>query len=612
MFSIRDRPAIQETPPSPPWCSGTISHKPTRLLANAMAAARAVPPMLLVQVVADLYQAGEVVLCRESEEAETDSFDSEVVAKLSTEAEFLVSVSGRQNVSAGAFGAWGGAQRRTLFVGCECGDCSSSWPKLLMPEFVWLSFDKTIPEKLPLRLDSNYLTYEAGANGSWILYENYKVKRGILQRAAVSTWTKKYGVKMRRKELWERRSDLGGTTLTNVMLPFTTWNIIMNDSAPLNGLMPNVLDALAMSLNFSVEWMRPDDGSFGSELESGTWTGIIGDLVNVSADLSSAGLVVTEKRKKVIDFSLTVVEDKFQLYRLSSQKQASHLNVLAFLKIFNVKVWAAALFTTLLIATVAFLSERQIVNENNIVAFSPYLLGVWFPTDGSTNTTDVQGHTKKVLFLCAGLMTYFLVTSYSVDLIAHMTAGSSMDIRDCLDLKKSNAKLFSDEGTVVSDLLQDGLLKNCKQFSTLLDSSCDLSCKVQIFEKEGSSSMAVYYAPELFDSRLSNIPGFPSPAAPVAFAFPKDSELTALFDHHLLKLIQNGVINRVYYHWIASYRERYSSGSSSSATSEVTALSMDQLFFPMLIIGSGMALAVVVSVLEKLYSSPKMEVIGGN
>ena len=349
--------------------------------------------------------------------------------------------------------------------------------------------------------------------------------------------------------------------------------------------------------------MRPDDGSFGSELESGTWTGIIGDLVNVSADLSSAGLVVTEKRKKVIDFSLTVVEDKFQLYRLSSQKQASHLNVLAFLKIFNVKVWAAALFTTLLIATVAFLSERQIVNENNVVAFSPYLLGVWFPTDGSTNTTDVQGHTKKVLFLCAGLMTYFLVTSYSVDLIAHMTAGSSMDIRDCLDLKKSNAKLFSDKGTVVSDLLQDGLLKNCKQFSTLLDSSCDLGCKVQIFEKEGSSSMAVYYAPELFDSRLSNIPGFPSPAAPVAFAFPKNSELTALFDHHLLKLIQNGVINRVYYHWIASYRERYSSGSSSSATSEVTALSMDQLFFPMLIIGSGMALAVVVSVLEKLYST---------
>ena len=565
-------------------------------------AAQAVVPALLIRVIAEMYRVSEVVICTQG--FEEDAFGAEVLA-LSEGAEFIVRTSpGCRIDSCDTSIIDEEALHRTLFVECQCDDCFHS-SNLLMPKFVWLSSSdgRIALRDVPLRLDSNFLTYTLHDNGSWNLHENFKVKLMNLPRVEVAAWTEEHGVKIRREDLWERRSDLEGVMLTNVMLPFTTWNIIKGESPfPLDGLMPNILDTLATSLNFSMQWMLPNDGSWGGEKESGEWTGIIGTLMNGSADFSSAGLVVSQKRKKVIDFSLTVAEDRFYLYHLSSQKFASQLNVLAFLNIFNVLVWVATAVTTFLIAVMAILTDMQ-TGKEELDTFSPYLLGVWFPSKGSTSTADVRSHTRRVLLLCAGLMTFFLSTSFSVDLIAHMTAGSTLNIRGCSDLKKSNAKLFALGGTVMADLLTDGFLSNCQSISVLLDSTCDHDCTLGALKNEASSSIAVYYATELFDSHLANIPGFPSPAAPIAYALTKDSELTGLFDHHLLKLIQNGVLNRLYYHWVASYRERYSAGSFSSS-SEVTALSFDQLFFPMLVMGSGMSAALAVSCFERLYSIP--------
>ena len=48
--------------------------------------------------------------------------------------------------------------------------------------------------------------------------------------------------------------------------------------------------------------MRPPDGSWGTKQEDGSFSGMIGQLVNDEADFSPAGFAVTEERLKVVDY----------------------------------------------------------------------------------------------------------------------------------------------------------------------------------------------------------------------------------------------------------------------------------------------------------------------
>ena len=46
------------------------------------------------------------------------------------------------------------------------------------------------------------------------------------------------------------------------------------------------------------------DGKYGSQnLETGEWTGMVGEILNQEADIIVADLTITQKRQKVIDFT---------------------------------------------------------------------------------------------------------------------------------------------------------------------------------------------------------------------------------------------------------------------------------------------------------------------
>ncbi len=504
-----------------------------------MTALRVLPSLVLYGII-DLYGVSEISLCHQEKEEEEDSWEISAMA-LAREANVWLDAS-QPKISPETLST----KQTTLLTDCIY---SVDSPYSLGPNFVWLIEDKSkiAVNSLPLRLDSNFLTFQFEIKTkSWTIQEHYKVKNGSPQSVTVAKWFSNQSLSITKDNIWERRSNLGGATLTNVMLPWTTWNIIRGDHEPLDGLMPGMLSALANSLNFSMQWRRPADGVFGTEDDQGHWNGIIGELANGSADVSSAGVAITEHRKKAIDFSIIVVEDTFQLYHSSSQEQAPSLNVLAFINIFNALVWVAALAAVLIIVVLAFSSEKKLDGEED--AFGPHLLGIWFPTKTSTNPEDVRGHSRRILFFCGGALTYFLTTAYGVDLIVHMTAGKSSTISDCSSLERNEAKMYTMGGTVVSDLLSDGILRDCKAIASFLEPDCGLDCTLEILDGEKSSN-SYFYAPEILDPRLSSVPGFPSPVTPAAFALGKDSELTSLFDHHLLRLIQGRISQSLTLSW---------------------------------------------------------------
>ncbi|GIY11041.1 lig_chan-Glu_bd domain-containing protein [Caerostris extrusa] len=69
------------------------------------------------------------------------------------------------------------------------------------------------------------------------------------------------------------------------------------------GIEGKFLEILASKLNFQYEIISPEDGKWGSLMENGTWSGIIGMVARGEADMGLTYLAIMEDRSKFVDFS---------------------------------------------------------------------------------------------------------------------------------------------------------------------------------------------------------------------------------------------------------------------------------------------------------------------
>ena len=547
-------------------------------------------PVLLLQQIALYYGANEIFLCIDKSVNQGDSFMSHLMEQICL-SELPVSVltsnqlekhllkSSSANQSSG--------KDRWLLAHCQ----NSSIPQeYLESNMMWISGEASYD--LPFRFDTNFLTYQV--NGTiYQLWENYKIKQTIKVRIILGQWSEEEGLQIEIDEKWERRSNLQGAELRNIILPWSTWNII-DDNDKVTGLFPEVLHILQGALNFSVVTNLSSDRQFGAMKEDGNWTGIIGDLSRDVGDFSSSGLTVLLTRQKMVDYSITLMEDNVALYQLSSRGFSSTgLSVKAYLNIFQDTVWVAAAIAIGAVLGVAAIGESQLKKDGRD-PYSPFLLGIWFPTAGSTNPEDMQKRSTKVLFLAAALLTYMLTNCFCVDLIAHMTVGQSSTIRNCEDIQKNGFEIFVRSGGSVADFfLESGLLSSCRSTVSFVLPGCVETCVLQTLERQKGS---FFYTSELRDPRLSIVNSFPSVQTPIAWNFPKNSDIAELFNHHLLQLLQSGTYARLYHKWIGQYRISHSQIETKSS---VDPINLDHLYFPMSVVLIGVAGSAIVAIVER-------------
>ena len=122
---------------------------------------------------------------------------------------------------------------------------------------------------------------------------------------------------MQEPNIWERRSNLNGVTLVDCS---NSWDKIAISDLSLDpnlqrhtGFVPEVLWRLSANLNFNIQLMFPPDGQWGSMMDNGTWTGMVGQLVKGSADISTGGLSIITERARAIDFTQPVLLDTITL-----------------------------------------------------------------------------------------------------------------------------------------------------------------------------------------------------------------------------------------------------------------------------------------------------------
>ena len=84
----------------------------------------------------------------------------------------------------------------------------------------------------------------------------------------IGIWSLSSGLKIHEPNMFERRSNFGGISLTNIFLPYPPF-LIENSSDVLDGVSVEIVKMLQMALNFSTVYMKPSDGLWGGRNDNG-------------------------------------------------------------------------------------------------------------------------------------------------------------------------------------------------------------------------------------------------------------------------------------------------------------------------------------------------------
>jgi glutamate receptor ionotropic, NMDA 2B len=126
-----------------------------------------------------------------------------------------------------------------------------------------------------------------------------------------------------------------------------------------NGIDIYLLQSLGNYFNFT--WKLVHCGEKWGKLINGTWNGLIGKVVNGSADIALGELSATAEREKVVDFTMPYIHDEITFCMLSSKHRDPVKNVL--INSFSYQIWIL-IITMVIFSSILYpsLSRHRFLN----------------------------------------------------------------------------------------------------------------------------------------------------------------------------------------------------------------------------------------------------------
>nr|XP_033770635.1 glutamate receptor ionotropic, kainate 5 isoform X1 [Geotrypetes seraphini]XP_033770636.1 glutamate receptor ionotropic, kainate 5 isoform X1 [Geotrypetes seraphini] len=200
------------------------------------------------------------------------------------------------------------------------------------------------------------------------------------------------------------------------------------------GFCVEMLKELADILKFQYRIKLVDDGLYGAPETNGSWTGMVGELMNRKADLAVAAFTITAEREKVIDFSKPFMTLGISiLYRVHMGRKPGYFS---FLDPFSPAVWLFMLLAYLAVSCVLFLAARlspyewynphPCLRERHHVLENQYTLGnsLWFPVGGFMQQGSEIMPRALSTRCVSGVwwaFTLIIISSYTANLAAFLT-----------------------------------------------------------------------------------------------------------------------------------------------------------------------------------------------
>ncbi len=373
-----------------------------------------------------------------------------------------------------------------------------------------------------------------------------------------------------------------------------------------------------MLKHFSIQITQPSDGNWGSRdtLANGTevWNGIVGQLAFGEVDMSGATLTISEERSKAVDFSISVLEDVTSLYLLNPStlgKNRRDVNLMVFITVFTTAAWVGILlitFTGAFVYSVILLAKRgtgRVLPRNALLNFaegSRFILLSLIQKSSFEETDCFKFLSWKLLGLSTSAVSFVLFACYGADLTAKMTAGSSgPSLKSMQDLLDLDYKLHMVKGTVFYDLFKHS--KPGSVMRELFDNNLETMESSSFLEQQlQRQSKAAFLASDfafLGNKELLFLRNFDDTiVSQLAFGYQKDSDLTKLFDYHLTKIIQSGMLQKIFFKWVSGAEPE--NREHRIFQEEATVLGYENLSFPMLLILGGILSGTCIFAAENL------------
>ena len=420
----------------------------------------------------------------------------------------------------------------------------------------WIFHRKSnMPSDTVLRLDSNVFIMDTDSqSGAINVTEKYAIRHEKVIEKHLLTVHPTDGLDwLDVPYKWERRTNLTGVTIRNVYILMKRSHIPNPDhepsELPFKGAFMDVIQAIRDQLGFEMEFIHHKKRNWGKKDENGTWTGLIRVLLDKQADISTSGITLVFDRTDVADASFAVREKRASFVK--QRKRVSAINMGAFVMLFHIWSWFWIAILTLIFWIFFLCSPRMDTKDKGtvfIMIFSSFIQ--------RDHSHHLYGLSSKITFITMSLFTFLIFVHYTSLLVSLMTFNTKTIVTETFqDILDQDMEL-----TVFPNTFFDEYLKNSnkdtvqnKVYQKMLKQDYMYPNDVdQALEWLNTNPRSVFFS---FDNNFvltGNLERKIVPNQKVfydSFFFQKDSEFTEIFNYHLNRLREAGILTQTWQKW---------------------------------------------------------------
>eukprot|EP00095_Tigriopus_kingsejongensis_P002329 maker-scaffold347_size200506-snap-gene-1.27 protein:Tk02329 transcript:maker-scaffold347_size200506-snap-gene-1.27-mRNA-1 annotation:"glutamate receptor delta-2-like" len=246
--------------------------------------------------------------------------------------------------------------------------------------------------------------------------------------------------------------DLQGATLRMSVMEYPPMVHLTtsNDPSSPEGFFIDILNILALRMNFKISYAFPREQEWGKLGEDGLWTGMVGDVMYGRADMAIGGLTINEERSNVVDFSQTIMTDDVTLNMKKPSGEA--LNIHAYMTIFSTDTWISILGVGIFSGVIIFYTHWHTQSQWSMVD-SIELFGHLYILKGP-NFDGKQALSIRMTLFVTSMFAFLIMTFYTADLTSRMTANEvPKTVSSFQDILDQDMELLIWPGTTTYDYI---------------------------------------------------------------------------------------------------------------------------------------------------------------
>lgn len=359
------------------------------------------------------------------------------------------------------------------------------------------------------------------------------------------------------QDFLDRRMDLRGLHLKVAYQQ----SRVYQDFKLNRGYNVEIFSQLQKWLNFTYTAYEPvNDTKYGSEVTTGIFNGLIGQVQRLEADIAVADLTIEKSRREVVEFTYPV-KVIFKALLIQHPGKASALD--SYVRVISPSAWMALVLYLLIMSltfTFLFTNWRQQFPLKVLKALAIMAQYIARPE----KTYESQWIHSKILTMVALLSGFLIFAHYNALLTSFLTVNNVQMPIESLDdlLHHPSLKLSINKDTALE------LIMSSSPNTSILGKLFDKKVKGQKFgsivtyddnrrlTEVSYEAMAQDYAIESSDYHLSDplFTDYPCKITDVpkvklftelyAYALPKNSDLLKIFNRALKRMDETGLIDR--------------------------------------------------------------------